>query len=82
MVRTMVEDLNMIVVKVAGCALGARTHTGGIPKKEWLIATTSARVAARLECECTGNHVHTMLEGGNLTGPSAYYRPRWSQSGR
>ena len=73
MVRSMVDDLDMIVVKVTGCAFGAKNRDGETIKKEWLIATTSPRVAARLESECPGGHVHVPLESSRMTAQSAYY---------
>ncbi|CAK0883511.1 unnamed protein product, partial [Prorocentrum cordatum] len=72
MIRTMVDDLEIIAVRVAGCELGAKTSDGGIAKKEWLVAATPPRMAARLEVECPRGHVHKHLQGRGVTAASAY----------
>eukprot|EP00959_Pyramimonas_sp_CCMP1952_P462160 9482798-Pyramimonas_sp.AAC.1 len=54
----MVEDCSMTVVKVAGCQLGVKDGKGLPLLKEWLIATTSPKMAARISLECPGDHRH------------------------
>ncbi|CAK0903376.1 unnamed protein product, partial [Prorocentrum cordatum] len=73
MIRKMVEDCSMTVVKVAGCQLGVKDGKGLPLLKEWLIATTSPKMAARMSLECPGDHRHGELTGGSLTAATSYY---------
>eukprot|EP00959_Pyramimonas_sp_CCMP1952_P187333 3917277-Pyramimonas_sp.AAC.1 len=46
----------------------------GLPLlKEWLIATTSPEMAARMSMECSGDHRHGELTEGGLTAATSYY---------
>eukprot|EP00959_Pyramimonas_sp_CCMP1952_P459467 9478307-Pyramimonas_sp.AAC.1 len=69
----MVEDCSMTVVKVAGCQLGVKDKKGLPLLKEWLIATTSPKMAARMSLECSGDHRHGELTGGGLAAATSYY---------
>ncbi|CAK0870312.1 unnamed protein product [Prorocentrum cordatum] len=73
MIRKMVEDCSMTVVRVAGCQLGVKDKKGLPLLKEWLIAATSPKMAARMSLECSGDHRHGGLTGGGLTAATSYY---------
>ena len=79
MIRKMVEDCAMTVVKAAGCQLGVKNEKGQPLLKEWLIATTSPKMAARMSLECPGNHQHGELTGGGLTASTSYYTDEFAK---
>ena len=73
MIRKMIVDCSMTVVKVAGCQLGVQNEKGEPLLKEWLIATTSPKMAARMATECPGDHRHGAIIGGGLAASTADY---------
>eukprot|EP00959_Pyramimonas_sp_CCMP1952_P312151 6533010-Pyramimonas_sp.AAC.1 len=54
LIRQMIEACSMTAVKVAGCQLGVKNEKGEPLLQEWLIATTSPKMAARMATECPG----------------------------
>ncbi|CAK0792341.1 unnamed protein product, partial [Prorocentrum cordatum] len=79
MIRKMIDDCSMTVVKVAGCQLGVKNETGEPLLKEWLIATTSPKMAARMATECPGDHRHGELMSGSLTASTSYYTDEFAR---
>ncbi|CAK0900578.1 unnamed protein product [Prorocentrum cordatum] len=63
----------MTVIKVAGCQLGVKNEKGDPLLKEWLIAATTPKMAARMAMECPGSHRRGELAGGGLTASTSYY---------
>ena len=41
--------------------------------KEWLVATTSPKTAARIATECPGDHKRGATIGGGVAASTAYY---------
>ncbi|CAK0796441.1 unnamed protein product [Prorocentrum cordatum] len=79
MIRQMIEDCSMTVVQVAGCQLGVKNEKSQPLLKEWLIATTSSKMAARMALECPGGHKHGDLTGGSLTAATSYYTDEFAK---
>ncbi|CAK0848438.1 unnamed protein product [Prorocentrum cordatum] len=79
MIRQMIEDCSMTVVKVAGCQLGVKNEKGQPLLKEWLIAATSPKRAARMAMECPGDHKHGELAGGSLAAATSYYTDEFAK---
>ncbi|CAK0836529.1 unnamed protein product [Prorocentrum cordatum] len=79
MIRKMIDDCSMTVVKVAGCQLGVKNEKGEPLLKEWLIATTSPKMAARMATECPGDHRHGELMGGSPTASTSYHTDEFAR---
>ncbi|CAK0839942.1 unnamed protein product, partial [Prorocentrum cordatum] len=79
LIRQMIEACSMTAVKVAGCQLGVKNEKGEPLLQEWLIATTSPKMAARMATECPGGRRHGELMGGGLTASTSYYTDEFAQ---
>ena len=56
------------------CTTGLSGLQGGLHKKPTLIRTTSADMQKALDCQCTSDHMHELVQG-NATSRSAMYSP-------